>query len=166
MKLKMACKFVMDLNSNSDEYIEFKLLLEEDINKLDLEGYKEDLGTPNCKVDESFFSHSCIKIFNRFHRVDYSGAKALYSRVVGFEIECEDNDIKCLLNILYSYDFDNFLDIEKRLRDRFNFRESFMSNKKRHKRNKFGKKDVSKNEKKEKNKDVYTGYNESKTNQK
>lgn len=150
MKLKMAIKFILDLNSDSDEYIEFKLLLEEDILKLDLDDYVEDTDSPNTITDEALFDYSCMKIFNRFHKVEYKGEKALYYRVTAVEIDCEEDNIKCLLNILYDYEFDNFLDIEKRLRDKFNFRESFKSKKKSRNRNKrFGKNNGKKEQKSE-----------------
>lgn len=139
MKLKVACKFITDLNSSDDKYIEFKLLFEEDIMKLDLEDYTEDEDSPNLLTDEAMFDYECMEVFNRFHKVKYEEDKALYYRITGIEINCEENNIKCLLNILNDYKFDNFPEIEQRLRDMFNFRESFKSKRKRNKR--FGKKE-------------------------
>lgn len=139
MKLKVACKFITDLNSSDDRYIEFKLLLEEDIMKLDLDDYIEDEDGPNCLTDETMFDYECMEIHNRFHKIEYRGNEAIYSRVTGIEINCEDDNIKCLLNLLNDYGFDNFSEIEQKLRDRFNFRESFKFRKRRRNR-KFGKK--------------------------
>ena len=138
MNLRVAVKFIMDLNSDRDEYLEFKLLLEEDIMKLDLDDYEEDIDSPNTVTDEALFDYECMKVCNRFHKIEYKEDKALYYRITAIEINCEENDIKCLLSILYDYEFDNFLDIEKRLRDKFNFRESFMNRKRKSRNKRFG----------------------------
>lgn len=114
--LRFALYFI--INPLKDDYIKFDLLTEDMIKQLNLDNFSEsnDKG-----MDLELLQVTpCIKVFNSYEKMVLEQGIPCYHRVIGFKIEestCKDCTIDKILRLLRTFDFNNYDDIRKLLKE-------------------------------------------------
>ena len=113
--MKYVIKMVYEPDKSEENYSEFKLLLEEDIEKEDLSGCIQSDSHTLELVTEIFSDCPYIKFVNSLEQIDSSHKRL--ERFVAFLID-DSFSIRQQLNFLNRYKFDNFKSVKGKLLER------------------------------------------------
>lgn len=113
--MKYAVKMIVDTELSKEEYSEFNLLIEEDLQQLNLEGFSEsDEETQELEL-QLFESCPYIKLHKSFEKITEKGNNNfILERILTFSIE-DTFTIRQQLRFLYRYQFMNYKDVESKL---------------------------------------------------
>lgn len=116
--MKYAVKMKLDTSKSREEYSEFNLLIEEDLQSLDLEGFEEsDERTQELEL-KLFESCPYIELHKSFDKIIQKDKNNfILERILTFSIEDTFN-IRQHIKFLNRFQFSNFEEIKSRLMDK------------------------------------------------
>ena len=116
--MKYAVKMKLDTSKSREEYSEFDLLIEEDLQSLDLEGFEEsDERTQELEL-KLFESCPYIELHKSFDKIIQKDKNNfILERILTFSIEDTFN-IRQHIKFLNRFQFSNFEEIKSRLMDK------------------------------------------------
>lgn len=113
--MKYAVKMVLDTSISKEDYSEFILLTEDEIVKLNLEGFEESDNQTNTIALDFFSSCPYISVYKSFEKIIKETSNPILIRIIAFSMDDTEFNIRQQLNLLNRFNFSNMRNVRDKL---------------------------------------------------